>query len=88
MSKRLAAEALGDDAGNDSPASKRYRGDSTPGFETEQNGDYQPDLTMAEEGAQTADREANGMDIDGYEQEEEDEEARAMANKRDRKSVV
>lgn len=82
MSKRLAAEALGEDAGKDSPASKRYRDDSTPGFQPEQNGDYHPSMTLAEEGAQTADREENGMDIDGYEQEEEDEEARAMANKR------
>lgn len=87
MSKRLAAEALGDEAGNDSPASKRYRGESTPGFEADQNGDYHPDLTMAEEGAQTADREENGMDIDGYEQEEEDEEARAMANKRQEEPI-
>ena len=87
MSKRLAAEALGDDAVNDSPASKRYRGESTPGFEADQNGDYHPDLTMAEEGAQTADREENGMDIDGYEQEEEDEEARAMANKRQEEPI-
>ena len=85
MSKRLAGEALGDEF--TSPASKRRRDDSNPGYndsaprlESDQNGAYHPSITMLQEGARTADREENGMDIDGYEEED-----RSMATTRQEK---
>lgn len=87
MSKRLAAEALEDVAGRDSPAPKRHRDSHEPEFVPSAgaptpNGDYHPSLTMMEEAAETAERIERGLSIHDEEDEDMDDEADTLATRK------